>query len=54
MLTIAALRTKMMNPPSLKLSLPAYIKDSVSKYSQRANIGDIKNINNCNDPFNLQ
>ena len=56
MLIFAALRNKMMNSLSLKFSLTAYIKDTkiVGKYSQRANIGDMKNINNCNDPLNIQ
>ena len=52
----AALRQKMANFSSLKLSVTAIIDDSetVGADLQRAHIGDMKKINNNVNPMNLQ
>ena len=52
----AALCQKCANSPSLKLSASAIIDDAetVGADLQRANVGDIKNINNCVDPLNIR
>ena len=52
----AALHQKMANFSSLKLSVTAITDDSetVGADLQRANVGDMKKINNCVNPMNLQ
>jgi hypothetical protein len=52
----AALCNKTANFPSLKLSVSAIINDTeiVGKDSQRANVGDMKKIDNCINPSNIQ
>ena len=52
----AALRHKWENSPSLKLSISVIIDDTetISVDSQRANVGNMKKINNCIDPLNIQ
>jgi hypothetical protein len=52
----AALRKKLVNPPSLKLFISVIIDDveTVGADLQRANIRDMKKINNRVDPMNLQ
>ena len=51
-----ALCQKLANPPSLKLFFSAIIDDveTVSADLQRANIGNMKKINNHVNPMNLQ
>ena len=52
----AALREKLVNPPSLKMFISMIIDDveTVGADLQRANIRDMKKINNRVDPMNLQ
>ena len=52
----AALGQKTANFSSLKFTVTAIIDDSetVGTDLQRANVGDIKTINNCFNPMNLQ
>jgi hypothetical protein len=52
----AALCQKMVNHPSLMLSVSGIIHDAetIDADLQRANVGDIKTINNCFNPMNLQ
>jgi hypothetical protein len=52
----AALRQKLANPPSLKLFISVIIDDAetVGAYLQRANVGDMKKINNRVNSMNLQ
>ena len=52
----ATLHNKVANSPSLKLSISAIIDDTetVGTDSQRTNVGDMKKINNCMDPPNIQ
>ena len=52
----AALCKKLVNPPSLKLFIYMIIDDveTVGADLQRANIRDMKKINNRVDPMNLQ
>jgi hypothetical protein len=52
----AALRQKCVNSPSLKLSASAIIDDAETFGAdlQKANVGDMKKINNCINPLNVQ
>jgi hypothetical protein len=52
----AALRQKLANPPSLKMLISVIIDDAetVGADLQRANIGNMKKINNRVNPMNLQ
>ena len=52
----AALRQKIPNSPSLKMSVSAIIDDkaTISADLQMANNGDMKKINNRINPLNIQ
>ena len=52
----ATLCQTVVNSPSLKLSIFAFIDDrmTIGADSRRANVGDMKKINNHIDPLNIQ